>query len=55
MCELYMTMAHIVRRFDMELYETTAESIKMYRDLGLGYPKEGVFKVMVKVVGTAAF
>ncbi|KAJ5682420.1 cytochrome P450 [Penicillium macrosclerotiorum] len=52
LCELYMTMAHIVRRFDMELYNTTPESIKTYRDLGLGYPKEGALKVMAKVVGT---
>lgn len=48
-----MTMAHIVRRFDMELYETTAESIKIYLGLGLRYPREGVFKVVVKVMGAA--
>jgi hypothetical protein len=47
-----MTMAHIVRRFDIELHDTTSETIKVYRDLGLGYPKEGALRVMAKVVGS---
>ncbi|KAJ5762739.1 cytochrome P450 [Penicillium manginii] len=52
LCELYMTMAHIVRRFDIELHDTSSETIKVYRDLGLGYPKEGALRVMAKVVGS---
>lgn len=44
-----MTLAHIVRRFDFVLYETTVDNIAVYRELGIGYPKEGCFSVKVKV------
>ncbi|KAJ5889017.1 Benzoate 4-monooxygenase cytochrome P450, partial [Penicillium taxi] len=50
-CELYLTIAHIARRFDMELYETGPECIEVKRDHLLGYPKADGAKVMAKVIG----
>ncbi|MDI1490376.1 MAG: hypothetical protein OHK93_001578 [Ramalina farinacea] len=47
--ELYMTIAAFVRRFDLEIFETTAESIRPGRDLGMAQPKEGKFAVRAKV------
>ncbi|KAF2237960.1 cytochrome P450 [Viridothelium virens] len=47
--ELYMTIASFVRRFDMELYETTFDNIRVDRELGIGQPKEGDFAVRAKV------
>lgn len=49
LAELYMTIASFVRRFDMELYETTMENIRIYRELGIGQPKEGDFSVRAKI------
>ena len=47
--ELYRTIASFVRRFDMELYETTVDNFRVGRDLGVGHPKEGQFSVRAKV------
>ncbi len=47
--ELYMTIASFVRRFDMELYETTVDNIRIDRELGIGHPKEGKFSVRARV------
>jgi hypothetical protein len=44
-----MTIASFVRRFDMELYETTMDNIRIDRELGIGQPKKGEFSVRVKV------
>lgn len=44
-----MCLAHIMRRFDFVLYETTIDNIAVYRELGIGYPKEGCFNVKAKV------
>ncbi|KAL4982116.1 cytochrome P450 [Aspergillus falconensis] len=49
--ELYNTLAAVVRRFDMELYRTTAEDIRFVRDMLLPRSKDGPWKVRVKVVG----
>lgn len=27
-CELYLTLAHLLRRYDLELYETTRENME---------------------------
>jgi len=43
-----MSLAHITRRFDFVL-ETTIENIAVYRELGIGYPKQGCFNVKAKV------
>ena len=45
-----MTIAALVRRFDLEIFETTAESIRAGRDLGMAQPKEGKFDVRAKVI-----
>ncbi|KAL6234061.1 hypothetical protein BDW75DRAFT_241444 [Aspergillus navahoensis] len=49
--ELYNTIAAVVRRFDMELYQTTAENVRFVRDMLLPRSKDGPWKVRVKVVG----
>ncbi|KAJ5784893.1 uncharacterized protein N7503_010105 [Penicillium pulvis] len=38
--ELYLIVATLVRRFDMDLYKTTFEDIETYRDYQVGFPKE---------------
>ena len=47
--ELYMTIASFVRRFDMELYETTMDDIRIGRELGIAQPKGGELSVRAKV------
>ncbi|KAK2763881.1 hypothetical protein FQN54_009499 [Arachnomyces sp. PD_36] len=49
--ELYNTLAAVVRRFDLELYETNLDSIRFVRDKLLPRAKEGPWAVRVKVVG----
>ena len=49
--EIYLSLAHIARRFDFELYETTTDNICVYRDMGIGCPKIGLFGVRATVVG----
>ena len=44
-----MTIASFVRRFDMELYETTVDNIRIDRELGIGHPKKGEFSVRARV------
>ncbi|MCJ1391701.1 hypothetical protein MMC18_004566 [Xylographa bjoerkii] len=48
--ELYLTLAAVFRRFDMELYETTEEDVKVVHDFIFGAPRldsKGV-RVVVK-------
>lgn len=47
--ELYITIAAFVRRFDMEIYETTIENIRSVRDFGIANPKDGAFSVRAKI------
>lgn len=47
--ELYLTIAAFVRRFEMEIYETTIENIRTVREIGVGYPKDGSVSVRVKI------
>ena len=49
LAELYRTIAAIVRRFDMDLCETSMDDTRIYRELGLGQPKEGEFRLRAKV------
>lgn len=37
--ELYLTIATIFRRFEMELFETTIEDVQMAHDFFVGVPK----------------
>ena len=36
------------RRFDTELFETTAGNVEIVRDLGIGCPKNGPFKSSIE-------
>ncbi|KAJ5134654.1 hypothetical protein N7448_000326 [Penicillium atrosanguineum] len=47
--ELYLIISTLVRRFDLELYETTDKHIGFARDFGTPYPVEGNFNVRVMV------
>ena len=44
-----MTIASFIRRFDMELYETTMDNVRVGRELAFGQPKDCDFSVRVKV------
>lgn len=48
--ELYLTIASLVRRFELELCETTIDNIRAVREIGLGQPKEGDYSVRAKVI-----
>lgn len=47
--EIYLAIAHIVRRINFSLYETTIENISVYRDKAIGCPKVGLFDVRATV------
>lgn len=46
-----MALAHIARRIDFTLYETTVENITVYRDKAIGCPEVGLFNVRATVSG----
>lgn len=48
---MYLVLAHVVRHYDMELYETTFENVHLVRDLGLGFPKDKPLSVKTQVIG----
>ncbi|KAJ5826070.1 hypothetical protein N7474_003208 [Penicillium riverlandense] len=48
--EIYLALAHIVRRFDFAPYDTTVANISVWRELGIGFPKEGRFGVRATVL-----
>ncbi|KAJ6107384.1 hypothetical protein N7523_008707 [Penicillium sp. IBT 18751x] len=47
--ELYLILSTLVRRFDLELHETTEKNVGFARDFGTPYPEEGNFNVRVIV------
>ncbi|KAJ5656104.1 Cytochrome P450 [Penicillium longicatenatum] len=49
--EIYMTLAHIARRFEFAPHETTADHLIVRRELGVGYSMDMKFDVKAKVVG----
>ncbi|CAG8158787.1 unnamed protein product [Penicillium olsonii] len=49
--EIYLAIAHIARRVDFTLHETTVENITVYRDKAIGCPKVGLFNVRATVSG----
>ncbi|KAK2792149.1 hypothetical protein FQN52_003917 [Onygenales sp. PD_12] len=49
--ELFLTIATVFRRFDLEMYETTIEDIKIERDLFVASPKLGSKGVRAFVKG----
>jgi hypothetical protein len=50
--ELYLALARIMSSFDMDLFETTAETdVRLDRDLFVGVPKATSKGVRAKIVG----
>lgn len=49
--EIYLSLAHISRRVNFALYETTTDNICVYRDMGIGCPEVGLFGVKATVEG----
>ena len=49
--ELYITLATITRRFEMENYETTVDDVKIVRDFFVGVPKLDSLGVRAVVTG----
>lgn len=49
--ELYLAIATLARRFDMELYECSIEDMRFVRDIGLGYPEKGNLTIRARVNG----
>lgn len=49
--EIYMTLAHIARRFDFAPFETPVEDLAVYREQGVGLPKSGYFGVKATITG----
>ncbi|OOQ91241.1 Trichodiene oxygenase [Penicillium brasilianum] len=49
--ELYLAMATLIRRFDLELFETTEKNIEFARDFGTPFPNEGNYCIRVLVKG----
>jgi hypothetical protein len=48
--EMYTAIAHIARKFDMQLHETTAENVSVGREMGLPFPEKVPCFVKVKVI-----
>lgn len=46
-----MTLAAIVRRFDLELCETRPEDMEFTREMVVQRPEKGVWTLKVQVVG----
>lgn len=38
--EMYLTIARLVRTFDMDLHETTVDDVKIHHVRIVGYPKK---------------
>jgi hypothetical protein len=49
--EIFIAVAEIARWFDLELHETTEKDVTITRDLGVGSPENGPFKVHMTVKG----
>ncbi|KAK6823389.1 hypothetical protein RU639_006025 [Aspergillus parasiticus] len=48
--ELYMALAYFVRRFDVELVDTTVEDMRIVRDMGVGFTHRGEPSVYGRIV-----
>jgi hypothetical protein len=49
--ELYLTLAIIFSRFELENYETTTDDVTVHRDFFVGVPKDGSKGVRATVTG----
>ncbi|KAL3464472.1 cytochrome P450 [Aspergillus heterothallicus] len=52
--ELFLVIATMVRRFDMELYESPKANIELVRDFGTPWPDKGGLSVRALVTGVIA-
>ncbi|KAJ5994979.1 hypothetical protein N7481_001956 [Penicillium waksmanii] len=50
--ELFMTIATLVRSFDLEIDENSKKHLMFVRDYGTPYPDEGVLSLPVKVTAS---
>ncbi|GAD93895.1 benzoate 4-monooxygenase cytochrome P450, putative [Paecilomyces variotii No. 5] len=50
--ELFLTVAGIFRRFDMELHETTVDDVRLVRDRFFGASRDGSMGVRASISGT---
>ena len=48
--EVYMTIANLFRRLEMELFETEEDDVRIVCDAIVGHPKKGSRGVRVKVL-----
>jgi hypothetical protein len=51
--QLYLTLAQIARRFDMELHETTKQNVEVGRDFAIPFPEKKPYFVKAKVTQVA--
>jgi hypothetical protein len=49
-CELYLALAAVFRRFDMELFDTDVSDVRLQHDMFIPFPKLDSKGVRVKVV-----
>ncbi|RDA85958.1 hypothetical protein CP532_0835 [Ophiocordyceps camponoti-leonardi (nom. inval.)] len=47
--ELFLTIAHLGRRFDLELYDTGPEDVRIVRDMNMGFTRRGAVRVFARV------
>ena len=52
---MYNALAHLARKFDMELYETTAENVSVGREMALPFPEKVPYQVQVGLRGLLMF
>lgn len=50
--ELFLTVAGVFRRFDMELHETTVDDVRLVRDRFFGASRDGSMGVRASISGT---
>jgi hypothetical protein len=48
---LYLTLAYVFRRFEMELFETTREDVVIEHDFFVAQPKLDSKGVRAKIIG----
>ncbi|KAK3325938.1 cytochrome protein [Apodospora peruviana] len=49
--EMYLVIARIIRRFELELHDTTGDDVEVYHIRLTGYPRKGLGDIKVRVVG----
>ncbi|KAL6794162.1 cytochrome P450 [Trichoderma sp. SZMC 28012] len=48
--ELFLTVAHFARRFNLELHDTVAEDLRIVRDMTMGVTRRGGIKVYARLL-----